>query len=100
MKIDKGSARLTAEQRRELPKRDFGIPDEREFPLTDAAHVRSAETYFRYAPEGQKADLARRILKKAAEFGVKVHSPTIFAWAERRDSYQKSELSEEGERTV
>lgn len=74
--------RLTAEERRELPDRDFGIPDLREFPLTDAEHVRSAESYFRHAPEEYKPALARKILRKAAEFGVQVKSPTILAWAE------------------
>lgn len=97
MKTDNVSDRLTAEQRRELPKRDFGIPDEREFPLTDAAHVRSAEAYFRYAPEDRKAELACRILEKAAEFGVEVHSSTILAWAENHDSFQKSKSHEKDE---
>ena len=60
---------------------DFGLPDLREFPMPDAAHVRAAEAYFRYAPEDRKSELARNILRKAQEFGVTVKSATIEAWA-------------------
>ena len=51
--------------------------------MPDAAHVRAAEAYFRYAPEQYKAELARRILKKAEEFGVDVKSPTVLEWAQK-----------------
>ena len=77
------SDRLTAEERRELPQSAFGIPETREFPLVDAEHVRSAETYFRYAPDNAKPALARRILRQAAKFGVEVRSETIHSWAKR-----------------
>ena len=73
----------TAAERHELPDSAFGIPETREFPLVDAEHVRAAEAYFRYAPDTEKAALARRILAKAAEFGVHVQSPTIRIWAEK-----------------
>lgn len=75
--------RLTAAERHELPDSAFGIPETREFPLVDAEHVHAAEAYFRYAPDTEKAALARRILAKAAEFGVHVQSPTIRIWAEK-----------------
>ena len=54
-----GSDRLDAEERRELPDSAFGIPETHEFPMPDAAHVRAAEAYFRYAPENKKSELAR-----------------------------------------
>jgi len=73
--------RLTAEERRELDDNAFGIPSRREFPLVDAAHVRAAESYFRYAPEADKPALARRILRQAAEFGIEIRSETILRWA-------------------
>lgn len=73
--------RLTAEERRELDDDAFGIPSRREFPLVDAAHVRAAESYFRYAPEADKPALARRILRQAAEFGIEIRSETILRWA-------------------
>ena len=73
-----GSDRLDAEERRELPDSAFGIPETHEFPMPDAAHVRAAEAYFRYAPENK---LARNILAKAREYGVNVKSETILSWA-------------------
>ncbi|WP_289003761.1 hypothetical protein [Parabacteroides sp.] len=76
------SDKLTTEERKELPSSDFGLPETREFPMPDAAHVRAAEAYFRYAPEEKKSLLAHRILLKADEFGVDVHSPVILEWAD------------------
>lgn len=80
-KSENGSDRLDAEERRELSDSDFGLPQERAYPMPDAAHVRAAESYFRYATDEQKPELARNILKKAKEFGVNVESPTILKWA-------------------
>ena len=79
----RGDDRLNARERHELPDSDFGLPDKREFPLSDARRVRSAEAYFRYAADVDKPELARRILRKADEFGVDVESPTIREWADR-----------------
>ena len=50
--------------------------------MPDAAHVRAAESYFRYCPEDLKPKLARAILAKAREFGIDVQSPTILSYAE------------------
>ena len=77
------SDELSAEERRELPASDFGIPGTREFPLHDAAHVRAAESYFRFAPEEYKPLLAYRILLKARQFDVDVKSPVILSWAKK-----------------
>lgn len=73
--------RLDTEERKELKPSDFGLPERREYPMPDAAHVRAAEAYFRYCPEDLKPKLARAILAKAAEFGVNVESPTVRAYA-------------------
>lgn len=75
--------RLDAAERHELPDSVFGIPETREFPMPDAAHVRAAEAYFRYAPEQYKAELAQNILAKARQYGVHVQSPTILEWASK-----------------
>ena len=77
------SDRLSAEGRKELKDSDFGIPETREFPIPDAAHVRAAEAYFRYAPDDKKQALARRLLSTAKQFGVEVKSETILEWAEK-----------------
>lgn len=73
--------RLTEEERKELPASVYGLPERREYPMPDAAHVRAAESYFRYCPEDLKPKLARAILAKAKEFGVDVESPTVLAYA-------------------
>lgn len=75
------SDKLDTAERNALPDSVFGIPELREFPMPDAAHVRAAEAYFRYAPEGKKPLLAHRILMKAKEFGVDVESETVLGWA-------------------
>ena len=77
------SDKLTTRERKELDTSEYGIPEIREIPIHDAAHVRAAEAYFRYAPEEYKAQLARNILAKAHLFGVNVKSPVILEWAEK-----------------
>lgn len=76
-----GSDRLYASDRKKLRTTDFGIPQTREYPMPDAPHVRAAESYFRYAPDDQKALLAHRILIKARKYGVHIHSQEILDWA-------------------
>ena len=73
--------RLSYEEKKELPASVFGLPERREYPMPDAAHVRAAESYFRYCPEDLKPKLARAILAKAKEFGVDVESPTVLSYA-------------------
>ena len=80
---EQGSDRLDTEERKELNDSDFGLPEERKYPMQDATHVRAAESYFRYATDQQKPELAHNILRKAKEFGVDVESPTILEWANR-----------------
>lgn len=80
---EQGSDRLDTEERKELNDSDFGLPEERKYPMPDATHVRAAESYFRYATDQQKPELAHNILRKAKEFGVDVESPTILEWANR-----------------
>lgn len=75
------SDKLDARERKELRNSDFGLPDEREFPMPDAAHVHAAESYFRYATDKQKPELAHRILLKAKKYGVTINSRTIHDWA-------------------
>ena len=75
---EQGSDRLDTEERKELNDSDFGLPEERKYPMPDATHVRAAESYFRYATDQQKPELARNILRKAKEFGnLRVGKPTL-----------------------
>ncbi|MBD5177205.1 MAG: hypothetical protein HDT04_01085 [Bacteroidales bacterium] len=73
---------ISYEERKELPDSVFGLPERREYPMPDAAHVRAAESYFRYCPEDLKPKLARAILARAKEYGVDVQSPTILSYAQ------------------
>lgn len=74
---------LDAAERRELPDSVYGLPERREYPMPDAAHVRAAEAYFRYCPEELKPELARNILRFAREYGVDVESQTVLGYAEK-----------------
>lgn len=71
------SDRISYQEKKDLPDSVFGLPERREYPMPDAAHVRAAEAYFRYCPEDLKPRLARAILARAAEYGVDVESPEI-----------------------
>lgn len=74
---------LSYEEKKELPSSLFGLPERREYPMPDAAHVRAAEAYFRYCPEELKPKLAKAILRFAAEYGVDVESPTVLSYANK-----------------
>lgn len=73
--------RISDDERKDLPDSMFGLPERREYPMPDAAHVRAAEAYFRYCPEELKPKLARAILQRAQDYGVAVESPTIRSYA-------------------
>lgn len=47
---EQGSDRLDTEERKELNDSDFGLPEERKYPMPDATHVRAAESYFDTLP--------------------------------------------------
>ena len=66
-------AELSTEERNDLKASQFGLPEERKFPLTDANHVRSAISYFHTCPENKKAQLAKRIKSAAKKFGVEIN---------------------------
>lgn len=65
-------AKLTAEQRRNLPKDVFGLPDERAYPMPDARHVINAITYFGSCEVSKRKILAKNINRLAKEYGVTV----------------------------
>lgn len=73
--------RLSYEEKKELPDSVFGLPERREYPMLDAAHVRAAEAYFRYCPDDLKPKLAKAIMDRARQFGVDVESPVVLAYA-------------------
>ena len=74
--------RLSYEEKRELPDDVFGLPERREYPMPDAAHVRAAEAYFRYCPEDLMPRLAKAIVRFGNMYGVDVESPTVLHYAD------------------
>ena len=72
---------MTTQERNQLPDSVFGLPERREYPMPDAAHVRAAEAYFRYCPENLRHKLATAILARAKEYGVDIQSPEILQYA-------------------
>ena len=82
--------RLTYKEKEALPDSVFGLPERREYPMPDAAHVRAAEAYFRYCPEELKPRLAKAILARAKEFGVDVESQVIKEYAQQYPITAKS----------
>ena len=72
MKFPAMEEELSTKERNELPDSAFGLPNDRKYPLTDAAHVRSAISYFYKCPEKKKPQLATRIEKAAKEFSVDI----------------------------
>ena len=77
------SDRLSYEEKKELPDSVFGLPERREYPMPDAAHVRAAEAYFRYCTEELKPKLAKAIMSRAKEYGVDIESPIILSYASK-----------------
>lgn len=77
------SDRLSYREKEVLPDSVYGLPERREYPMPDAAHVRAAEAYFRYCPEDLKPRLAKAILTRAREFGVDVESPIVISYANK-----------------
>ena len=65
-------AKLTSEQRRNLPEDVFGLPEERAYPMPDGEHVSSAITYFGSCPLDKRKELAANINRLAKKYNVKV----------------------------
>ena len=59
-------------KRSDLSEKEFGLPDKRKYPLTDAKHVKSAIKFFNYVDADDEAELARNIKRKAKEFGIPI----------------------------
>ncbi len=64
--------RLTAADRRKLPKSKFACPDQRAYPINDANHVRSALGRYRQEDTLKCTGGSKRICKAAKKF--KIHS--------------------------
>lgn len=61
---------LSSKERNALPDSQFGLPEERKFPLNDPTHVSNAAARIDNAPKSQQKTLAKKILAKAHKYGM------------------------------
>lgn len=70
------STSLLETKRSNLKDSDFGIPEDRKFPLDTEQHVRSAIKLFGHAEESKKPALARKIASRARSYGIQIPETT------------------------
>ena len=63
---------LTSKERNNLDDSQFGIPEERKYPLNDEAHVRAAVKFFNKVEPKYEESLARRIIKRIKELDLDI----------------------------
>lgn len=63
-------ASLTAEERKNIPDKEYGLPKKRKYPMPDKKHVRAAIRFFNYVEKEDEAELARNINKRAKALGM------------------------------
>jgi Myb/SANT-like DNA-binding domain len=77
-------AKLDAEERDKLPKKEFAFPKQRKEPLEDASHVRNAVARFDQVEgvtDAERDEAWKRIEAAAKKFGVELHERS---WRELR----------------
>lgn len=65
-------AKLTSAQRKNLPDSQFGLPEDKAYPMPDEQHVRSAIAYFHSCPREKRKELAGNINRIAKSFHMKI----------------------------
>ena len=63
-------SKLPTKSRNNLPDSEFGIPEERKYPLNDKAHVKAAIRMFNKCEEKYEKELAKNIIKKIKEYDM------------------------------
>ena len=64
---------LSSKDRKKLKDSDYGVPQERKFPLIDKNHVNMAIRYFYSVDKKFEYILAKNINDKAKKIGLKIH---------------------------
>lgn len=64
---------LSSKQRKNLDNSEFGIPEERKFPLTDKKHVLMAIRYFYSCEPKYRKELSNNINNKAKQLKMKIN---------------------------
>jgi len=57
-------------KRSETPESEFGVPEQKKFPLIDAKHVQSAIKFFNYVDPKYEKELASNIKRKMKEYNI------------------------------
>lgn len=72
--VRENMAKLTIEEREELPATEYACPIDKKLPINDAAHVRNAMARFDQVitSECHPAEARKRILAAAKKYGVDV----------------------------
>lgn len=65
-------AKLSAEDRKRLDSKLFGLPKERKYPLNDEEHIRKAIQFFNFCPKIKRNELATNINKRMREMNLKI----------------------------
>src|SRR5699024_8557976 len=96
---------LTAAERRALKDSDFGLPEQRKWPIHDETHVRSAITNFHWCPQENQRELAKNILKAIRKMNLgdmEISEANPFSkycpreWVEARKKPQRKAAASEG----
>lgn len=60
-------AKLTSEKREDLPKKEFGLPGERKYPMPDASHAANAKARSsQMLSKGKLTEKAKAMIDRAA----------------------------------
>jgi hypothetical protein len=79
-------SKLSTEERNALSDKDFGLPDERKYPLHDVDRIKSAIRFFNYCPDDKKKELADNINKALKRNKLKVNVGTENEFSKYIDS--------------
>jgi hypothetical protein len=79
---------MTSAERKKLPTTVYGLPKEKKFPLNDAAHVRSAMSYFHKCAERDKPALANKILAAAKKYKIEYNDKS--EWYKYTSEYKSA----------
>lgn len=75
---------MSKAERDKIKDEDFGIPEEKKYPLNTKKRVRAAISYFHKAKNKYKPELARRIIKAAKKFKVDLDKDSpVYRWAKK-----------------
>ena len=64
--------KLSTDDRKNLDRKLFGLPEHRKYPLNDKEHVRKAIQFFKFCPAKDKNELAKNINKRIKELDMKI----------------------------